>query len=129
MDSRRLGPDERNLAQFAPTEVAHAIDTAEREKLATEDAISILRDTEAAAQNTKIAADRALAFQLGTMRNFARSVFRLALRNKAVIGGAFLLSVKWAHANTTYLRKLLADYPNLIAILDWLLDATRFLLL
>ena len=129
MDSRRLGPDERPLRKLLPDELSHAIDSAEREKLATEDAISILRETEAVAQNTTIAADRALAFQLGTMRNFARSVFRLALKNKAAIGGAFLLAVKWTHSNADLLRGLLSGYPNLIAILDWLLEATRFLLL
>jgi len=63
------------------------------------------------------------------MRNFARSVFRMALKNKAVIGGAFLLAVKWAHSNADLLRALLSGYPNLMTILDWLLEATRFLLL
>ncbi len=128
MDRHRLGPDERNRAQFAFGEFTSAIDSAEREKLATEDAISILRDTEAVAQNTTIASDRALAFQLGTMRNFARSAFRLALRNKAEIGGGFFVVVQWAHAHDALLRKLLTEYPNLIAILDWLLEATKFLL-
>ncbi|WP_296336927.1 hypothetical protein [Reyranella sp.] len=129
MDRRRLGPDERNRAQFVPGEFTGAIDSAEREKLATEDAISILRDAEAVAQNTTIASDRALAFLLGTMRNFTRSAFRLALRNKAKIGGGFFVVVQWAHAHEALLRKLLVEYPNLIAILDWLLEATKLLLL
>jgi len=129
MDSRRLGPDERPLRELLPAELSYAIDSAEREKLATEDAIGILREIEEVAKNTTIAADRALAFQLGAMRNFARSVFRIALKNKAMIGGAFLLVVKWAHSNSDLLRALLSGYPNLMAILDWLLEATRFLLL
>lgn len=112
-----------------PGEFTGAIDSAEREKLATEDAISILRDTEAVAQNTTIASDRALAFLLGTMRNFTRSAFRLALRNKAKIGGGFFVVVQWAHAHEALLRKLLVEYPNLITILDWLLEATKLLLL
>lgn len=128
MDRRRLGPDEVKPFQLEPGELALAIETADREKLATEDAISILRDAEVVAQSTTIAADRALAFQLGTMRNFIRSAFRLALQHKSTIGGALYLVVRWAHANEPTLRKLLSGYPNLVSILDWLLDATKFLI-
>lgn len=126
IDRRRLGPDEGISVQFVPGEHSRVIDGAEREELATADAIAILRETEAVAQNARIAADRALAFQLRTMRNFARAAFRLALRHKGKIAAGLIAAVKFAHDHAPYLRKLLAGYPNLLAILDWIIDATRF---
>lgn len=133
MDSSRLGPDASRRAREELADIGDVLSDAEREDLATADAIETLRALEVAARETSLAGERALRLQFIAFKNFARAIFKLALityrAGKVVAGagaavGVGYKAIQFAHDHSEFLRKLAQDSPNMQWILEWLLKAT-----
>jgi len=136
MDSNRFGPDAA-LAIAALDGASEAASSARKDELATVAAADALDEVVAYASGDTVAAQRARTFELGAFRNFARQAMRAALyawkhgtmiAGAAVTAGGVVLAafraLAWVHEHVGFLQRLLADYPNLLAWLERLIQLT-----
>ncbi len=136
MDSRRVGPDDRQASRVTPEQVGDAVNLAEKLDVATPEAIDALREMEGLA-NAPSMAERAGSFLLAGFRNFGRAAIKLAvmsgraltLQNSVIIASAGYGVLKWVSVKEALLRETLRGSPSLLSILDWLAEIAKFIVL